>query len=145
MAFAVADLTAGYRKNATRVQRGIALLDAKRVLLHDEVEAKPGQRVVWNFHTAAKIEIAPDGASATLSHGSAHLKATLLSPPGAKFEPISANPPLPQAQQPDVTNLTIPMTTTDGTLDIAVLFSAPDDAAPPKVEPLASWIAAGKL
>jgi hypothetical protein len=145
LSFAVADLTAGYRKNATRVQRGIALLDARRVLLHDEIDAKPGQHLVWNFHTASKIEIAPDGASAILTHGSAHLKATLLSPAGAKFEPISANPPPPQAQQPDVTNLTIPVTTTDGTLDIAVLFGAADDAASPKVEPLASWIAAGKL
>lgn len=145
VSYAVADLTAGYAPKARRVQRGIALIEGKRVLLHDEVDAAPGQKLVWNFHTGAKVEIAADGASAVLSHGTTKLKATILQPAGAKFESISANPPPPQGQQPDVTNLTIPLTTTDAPLGIAVLFSAPNDGAAPKLDTLASWIAAGKL
>jgi hypothetical protein len=38
-AFAVADLTAGYARKATRVLRGVALLQRRNVLIQDEIEA----------------------------------------------------------------------------------------------------------
>ena len=141
---AVADLTAAYKGKATHALRGIALLDGKRVLVQDEIEPTATGPVVWNFHTPAKIEIAADGTSAILSQGTAKLKATIIEPAGAKFVTVSANPPPPQGQQPDVTNLTVSVAVETGSapVRIAVLFAAPDDATPVKLEPLAKWSAA---
>jgi len=142
--FAVADMTAAYKSKTTRAHRGIALLDRKQVLVQDELEATQPVEVVWNFLTKAKIEA--NGDRATLTRGRAKLEARILSPAGAKFEVISANPPPPQRQQPDVHNLTVRLPAKTTQTRIAVLLS-PAGAAEttPKLEPLETWIAAGKL
>ena len=142
--FAVADMTAAYKPKTTRAYRGIALLDRKRVLVQDELETAQPVEVVWNFLTKAKIEI--DGGRATLTQGRAKLEARILSPEGAKFEVISANPPPPQHQQPHVHNLTVRLPSKTTKTRIAVLLSPSGDAGTaPKLESLQSWIAAGKL
>ncbi len=142
--FAVADMTAAYKSKTTRAHRGIALLDRRQVLVQDELEAAQPVEVVWNFLTKAKIET--DGDHATLTLGRAKLEARILSPAGAKFEVISANPPPPQHQQPDVHNLTVRLPAKTTQTRIAVLLSPAGAAeATPKLEPLETWIAAGKL
>ncbi|MCX6910362.1 MAG: heparinase II/III family protein [Verrucomicrobia bacterium] len=142
--FAVADMTAAYKSKTTRAHRGIALLDRRQVLVQDELEAAQPVEVVWNFLTKAKIET--NGDRATLTKGRAKLEARILSPQGAKFEVISANPPPPQHQQPDVHNLTIRLPAKTTQTRIAVLLSPAGAAeAAPKLEPLQAWIAAGKL
>ena len=142
--FAVADMTAAYKSKTTRAHRGIALLDRKQVLVQDELEASQPVEIVWNFLTKAKIET--NGERATLTRGRAKLEARILSPQGAKFEIISANPPPPQHQQPDVHNLTVRLPAKTTQTRIAVLLSPAGAAeAAPKLEPLQAWIAAGKL
>lgn len=142
--FAVADMTAAYAPTITRAHRGIALLDRKQVLVQDELEASQPVEVVWNFLTKTKIEA--NGDRATLTRGQAKLEARILSPTGAKFEVISANPPPPQHQQPDVHNLTVRLSAKTTQTRIAVLLSPAGAAeAAPKLEPLETWIAAGKL
>src|SRR5207248_5037676 len=46
-AFAVADLTAAYA-DATRVRRGVELLDRHALLVSDEIELHEPAQIVWN-------------------------------------------------------------------------------------------------
>jgi hypothetical protein len=143
-AFAVADLTEGYASKVTSARRGIAVLARRQVLVQDELQLAQPAEAVWNFHTRAAIE--NHGDRATLTQGGVRLEARLLAPPGASFEVVSANPPPPQAQQPDVHNLIVRLPETTGRVRLAVLFGAADGDLPaPAVEPLARWVAAGKL
>jgi hypothetical protein len=121
----------------------VALIDRRKVVVQDEVEAASTPvDVVWNFHTRARIEL--DGARAHLMFGSARLDARIVSPEHARFEVVSANPPPPQAQQPDVTNLVARL---PGTREVrlAVEFSPSGSPATPGTEPLDRWIALGRL
>jgi hypothetical protein len=143
-AFAVAELSEAYKPKVTDARRGIALLDRRRVLVQDEVRAREPVEIVWNFHTRARVE--PKGATAILSQGRARLEARILSPAGARFDVISANPPPPQAQQPDVHNLIVRLPERVKQARIAVLFTiAGDSVSAPTLESLDSWVAAGKL
>lgn len=144
-ALAVTDLTDGYRRKAKQVLRGIELLERRRVLVQDEIQTEQPVRITWNFHTPAKIQL--EGTSAVLSQGEAKLHARILSPEGARFEVVSANPPKPQAQQPEVSNLVIRLIGRVGTTRIIVLLSpggGESEAAPP-VEMLEKWIEKGRL
>jgi heparinase II/III-like protein len=138
-AFTVADLTAGYVPRAREVRRGVALLDRSRALIEDEVQMNDRTEVVWNFHTRAEIKV--DGSHATLSLGGKQIEARILSPESAHFEVFPADPPPPQAQQPDVHNLKIRL---PGTTEarIAVVLEQPGESRHTAVEPLDAWIAA---
>jgi hypothetical protein len=146
-ALAVADLTRAYRANTRQVLRGIELLDRKRVVIEDEVESDKPLDIVWNFHTRAKIQL--DGDKATLTQETVRLEAKILAPANAKFEVISANPPPPQRQQPDIQNLVIRLAGKTTSARIIVLLTPISDGEKPletpKVEPLAEWIARGPL
>jgi hypothetical protein len=147
-ALAVADLTAGYAPRANRALRGIELLDRRRVVVQDEIDAAKPVEVVWNFHTRATIAI--EGEKATLTQGTATMIAQILSPAGAKFEVISANPPPPQKQQPDVHNLIVrlPGKVTSARIVVVLIPVAEGEKDAgmnaPKVESLSEWIARAK-
>src|SRR5262249_59391914 len=94
-AFAVADLTAAYAPRVRRALRGVALIDRRKVVVQDEVEAASTPvDLVWNFHTRARVAL--DGASAHLALGSSRLEARIRSPEHGRFEVVSASPPPPQ-------------------------------------------------
>ena len=140
----MADLTDGYAPKVSRARRGLAMLDRNRVLVQDEVQAPEPVEIVWNFHTRAKIEV--QESRATLTQGKAALEARILSPKGAAFEVISANPPAPQRQQPDVHNLVIRLAEKTKEARLAVLLTPAGSASSaPALEPLDAWISAGKL
>jgi hypothetical protein len=140
-AFAVADLSEAYKPKVEKARRGIALLERKQVLVQDEVQAAGPVEIVWNFHTRAQVQI--DGARATLALGGAKLEARILAPKDARFELISADAPLPQAQQASVHNLIIRLQRTKAA-QVAVLL-APVGAKPPVVQALDEWVAAAPL
>jgi hypothetical protein len=144
-AFAVTDLSDPYKVQVTHATRGVALLDRRQVLVQDEVRASRPVEIIWNFHTRAQIAL--EGDKATLRQGRARIQARILSPAGAHFEVISANPPLPQAQQPDVRNLIVRLPEKTNEVRIVVLFSpdAKNSIPVPTVEPLEKWIAAGRV
>jgi len=98
-AFAIADLTPAYAKQARSVRRGIALLDRQRLLLQDEVRADTPVDAWWFMHTPAEIDVSADGQTAILKQGDATLRAALLSPENAKFETRAAEP-LPSSPNP---------------------------------------------
>ena len=139
-AFAIADLSAGYKTAADRVLRGVALLDRKHVLVQDEIELSKSAEVVWAMHTQAKIDLA--GGVATLTLGDAHLQAKILSPAGAEFEVASAEMPPPQNPNKGVRNLLIRLPKAVGSTRIAVLLSPYRQTAlksEPNIQPLHSW------
>lgn len=93
-AFAVADLTPAYSEEATRLHRGIELLDRSRVLVQDEYQpAKTNLPLHWVMVTAAKIDLSADGHSATLTSHGRTLRVDLLEPAAATFRIGSAKPP----------------------------------------------------
>jgi hypothetical protein len=141
---AVADLNEAYRPKAEKVQRGIALLDGKQVCIEDEIEAKEPVDVAWHFHTDAKVEI--DGATATLSQPAqgklpaASMRAKILSPAGAHFEVIDANPAPPQKPAPKTKDLMIHLPEKVKEVRIVVVISPVGDEVPEKpVRPLNEW------
>ena len=99
-AFAIADLTAAYAKNARRVWRGIALLDRDEVLVQDEVQADRPVELWWFMHTPASVSIESDRRTASLRQVGAQLRAEILSPPGAQFQIMDAQP-LPTSPHPE--------------------------------------------
>lgn len=142
---AVADLTQAY-PSARKVLRGVELLDDNRVVIEDEIEAANPVEVVWNFHTRAEIHI--EKSTATLAQRGAKLELKVISPAGASFEVIPANPPPPQKQQPEVHNLTIRFPEKVTAARIVVVMTPTTGNQPPadpSVSPLSEWIAAGAI
>lgn len=139
-AFAVADLSAGYKDSAQRVLRGMALLDRKSVLVQDEITMKSPAPLAWSMHTQAKIDT--QGDIATLTLGSAHLQARVLEPAGAKFEAASAEMAPPQDQNKHVQKLLIHIPAKAGATRVAVLLTPYREKAPtlkPALKPLEHW------
>jgi len=111
--------------------------------VQDELQAPRPVDVVWNFHTSAKVDL--QGSRAVLSQGKVQIQARILSPEGARFEVISANPPPPQRQQPDVSNLVIRLPKRTTNIRVSVLIDSVDSDFKPTLEPLTKWIAVGQI
>ena len=62
--------------------RGIAMLDRRQILVQDELIGVSGNKVTWQVHTKARIEL--HGPLAALKLGGETLLAKILSPPGAR-------------------------------------------------------------
>jgi len=137
-AFAVADLTEAYAPRGCKVRRGVALLRRNEVLVEDEIESGDPIDLIWNFHTRANVEL--DGGRVILSLEGKQIEARILSPERVRFEVIPADPPPPQAQQPDVHNLVIRLPTAKQ-VNIAVALAPPGKFERSEIEPLDAWVA----
>lgn len=150
-ALAITDITAAYAKDATKVERGVKLLDHRRMMLmQDEVQAKAPSEYWWFMHTSTDVdEISPDGSTVILTKNGKRLWARILSPSQAKFSVMDATP-LPTSPNPAGQN------TTAGIRKLAIhiedvqnlrlsvlLVPLREGEAPPAslpvVEPLAQW------
>jgi hypothetical protein len=139
-AFAVADLSEGYKSSCTRVRRGIEMLNRNAVVVEDEVSANQPVKVQWNLHTTAGVQISDDGRSAVLTLGGKSIDLRILSPSDAKFSVIGASPPRPQNANKGVSNLivTLPQKVTE--TRIVVVLAAKDVADQVKDVPvLSEW------
>jgi hypothetical protein len=96
----VADLTPAYASAARSVQRGLALR-GRDVIVQDEINTQKPAEIWWFLHTGSDVKCS--GAKATLTKDGAQLTATILSPPGATFAVMPAEPlqnsPHPSRQQ----------------------------------------------
>ena len=137
--YAIANLSQTYKGKLASWSRGIELIDNKRALVQDEIVPAQPVDVVWNFHTFATVEIAPDGRSATLKAGGATLHAHILQPSGAKFSTANAEPAPPQAPNPGLTNLVILIRRQSSPATITVLFTQSGDEKNPPLMPLSTW------
>ena len=148
-AFAIADLTSAYAREARTVLRGLALLDRRQVLVQDELQADSAADVWWLLHTPAEVELADNGATALLTKATNHLWVRILSPANARFETRAAEPlpnspqPAKQAPNANVRKLTIHLKETQQVrLAVLMIPLARGDKAPtrlPELVPLARW------
>ncbi len=144
---AVADLTNAYAKDAQSVKRGIGLLDGNQVLVQDEITAKAPSKLFWFLHTPAKIEVAENGQSATLSIGDKKMLARLLAPANAKFSVLDAKPlptspnPTGQHENKGISRLTIELNdvTTTRLRVLLTPLSGPETPAAPEEKALSDW------
>lgn len=143
-AFALTDLTPAYAKTASSVVRGIALLDRKRVLVQDEIQAKLPAEVWWFLHTSAKINA--DGATAVLQRGDARVWVRILTPADARFQVMEAQP-LPSSPHPEkqgnnkrVRKLAIQLNRVSHARLAVLLVPLPKGEAPPKELPAVSGL-----
>ncbi len=108
--------------------------------------------VVWAIHTRAKVAVASDGKSVTLTSAGrtgtqlVFSKNTASTCPHARFDANSVNLPAPQYSTAGVTRVTATSATT-GCSELAVLLGASDftDSISPLVEPLDSWTKTGPI
>jgi hypothetical protein len=91
-AFAIADLTPAYARHAKKIERGLAILDRRQVLIQDEVSAKAPSELWWFMHTPAEGVIEDEGRTAILRQGNARLQARILAPEKAVFQMLPALP-----------------------------------------------------
>ncbi|MBQ0101592.1 MAG: heparinase II/III family protein [Firmicutes bacterium] len=155
--FAAADISPAYG-GGRKLLRGVKLLgETKTVLVRDEINVLPEDKVLWYAQTEAQVELAPDGKSAVLSLGGKRLWAGLLS--DGRFEVRSANPdenspvvePGPSegdgVVRPQIVNdcvkLTVVLTGKDNyTLDTVFVPLADGQTAPdtlPEVKEIGQW------
>ncbi len=148
--YAVTDMTDAYRpitgdtRAVTKAHRGVMLLNNEQVLIQDEVEASSPVEVIWNFHTAATIAI--QGTTATLTQGGKSMKVEILSPAGAAFQVVTADPGVasdPKYQQnrnSGIKNLTIQLPAKTTNTLIAVRVVPANRSIPaPVVDSLSTW------
>lgn len=145
--YAVADLSAAYQRAGAQVQRGVALLNSRQVLVQDEIDATRPSEVWWFLHTRAAVQVSPDGKTATLSQGGKRLQARVLAPEGAVFSvreaqplPASPNPP-GQDRNAGVRKLAVHLTGIQNSR-LAVLLSplqGEEAVTVPALSSLAEW------
>jgi hypothetical protein len=144
-AFAIADLTNAYTGRAAKVERGVALLDRRAIVVQDEIKADKAE-IWWFMHTQAEINLADGGRTALLSLGGKRLEARILSPGSVRFdvraaEPLSTSPnPSRQKQNDGVQKLAIRLRDA-GNVRLTVIFLPQgSEVAPfPVVRALSEW------
>ncbi|HXU77656.1 MAG TPA: heparinase II/III family protein, partial [Methylomirabilota bacterium] len=99
-AYAIADLSPAYRKDARKVWRGLSLVKRNVLLVQDEVEADKPADIWWFMHTPAAVEIQKGGRSAELQQMGTRLRVEILSPEGATLQLVEAKP-LPDSPHPE--------------------------------------------
>ena len=141
---AVMDLATAYSGQAEAAQRGIALLEGRRVLIQDEVVLPSDASTVrWGMVTAADVQI--DGTSALLRQEGRTLRAEILAPAGARFELVSTHPGDPQQEQNEGTVMLATSVQPNPNKDVrfAILLTPVEGGTgslpPPGIEPLSTW------
>ncbi len=141
-AFAILDLSSAYAPGASRVTRGVALIEGRRAaLIQDEFELAKPCELAWGLTTDASIQTAGD--TATLRLEGKRLMARILSPKNAAFTTESAEQEPPQARNEGVSRLMIRLPRQQGNVRVAVLLSPMweegKDVEKVAVEPLGEW------
>lgn len=138
---AVADLTSAYAGKALRAQRGVALRPGGGAWIQDEVELAAAGTIAWRMHTEAAIAVASDGRSASLTLGGKRVWAGVISPAGARFSAVAAQPdalsphPAGQSSNPGISVLQVRLTNVKQATIVVWLVPLRDGEAPPSVFP----------
>jgi hypothetical protein len=143
-AVAVADLTGVYPGAAQRILRGVAVLDRARVLVQDDLTGlKPGTALTSRLLTGARVSLAADARSATLTQNGRTLRVEILTPAAARFSVAPATPPMAaENRNAGITALTAGLTADASDLRLALLLTPVGDHWPatlpaPPLTPLA--------
>jgi hypothetical protein len=141
LAWAIADLTPAYARQARKVWRGLALVNRRQVLIEDEIETLQPAEVWWFLHTRAAVQLGADKKSAILTQNTRRWQARLVQPDNATFELRKAHPlplsphPLVQGDNPGVQKLAINLKQAKNIRLVVWLSPLPDSESPPSVPP----------
>lgn len=98
-AFAIMDMSKAYQTQVNSAVRGYALTaNRSKFVIQDEIDLIQPSVVWWNMHTRAVITVSADGKTAILSQSGKRMRASLVSPAGASFLSMKAEP-LPEMYQ----------------------------------------------
>ena len=88
----ILDMTDVYQKNAVDAKRGFAYLNRTQALIRDEFTLKDAGTAYWQMHTYAKVTVAEDGKTATLTQDGKVIELRLFDENGSdyKFETMGA-------------------------------------------------------
>jgi hypothetical protein len=144
--FGIADLSQAYRQNARKVWRGIALLDRQKLLIQDEIQASKSAEIWWFMHTPADIKRIDD-RSVMMHQLGIQVRADILSPDGATFEFMDAQPlpssphPERQAKNANIKKLAIHLKEVKETRIAILLTPVTNNQTLPsvKLSPLSEW------
>jgi hypothetical protein len=149
LAWAIADLTPAYARQASKVWRGLALVNRRQVLIEDEIETPQPAEIWWFLHTPAAVKLSADKKSAILTQNSRRWQARLVQPANATFEVGKARPlplsphPLCQGDNTGVQKLAVNLKQTKKVRLVVWLTPLPEGESacpsPPAVAPLADW------
>ena len=145
-AFAVADLTAAYPGAATRIQRGLAMLDRQRVLVQDDVRGlSAGMPLTWRMLTATQVAI-ESPRRAMLRQAGRTLRVEILAPTSATLTARDAKPATALENQNKgitVIEAALPAADTPRDVQIAILLTPVGEkwsiAEAPEITALESW------
>ncbi len=143
--YAVADLVGVYPGTCRRMLRGIAVLNASRALIQDDIEGlKAGMPLAWRMLTVAEAKL-EGPRTVMLSRKGRNLKCEVLSPAGVGFALAPARPPT-AAENPNrgVTEVRIDIPAGSDSVRIAVLLTPigdhwPAAQDPPRLTPVLRW------
>jgi hypothetical protein len=134
--FAVIDMSPAYAGQASSIKRGFKLVNRLSLLVQDEI-VNPTGRIRWTMMTAAFIK--NSGTQAELTISGARVSARILSPSGAKFTVLTADPNRPgQDHNTGVRRLVIDLNASASTR-ITVLLSPNSRLSTAAVTPLSEW------
>jgi len=140
---AAVDMTKAYSKPAKDVHRGAMVVRGAKpyVVLQDDLLMKNSGTITWKMHT--KAEIAPNGATATLTQGGKTLVASIVSPAGATFStgtpPEAANAQARDLVREKVNILQAILPDAKGPQSLCITFAL-DEAAAHTATPVATWV-----
>jgi len=142
-AFALIDLTTAYQKYASKVTRGVAMLEGRKaVLVQDEFQIEKPCELTWGMTTDANITIEKE-QTARLSLKGKELVARVLSPEGAELAIESAERQPPEKANKGVRRLIVRLPDAKGNVRMAVLLSPVwkdgGDVNSAPLKPLAEW------
>lgn len=99
------DLSRAYPDKVTKLERTVALVKRRVVVVQDKIRARRPVEALWGMVTDADVHLA--GRRAELRKPGWILAAEILSPPGARFDTVSTTPPPPQNQNKGTTKLVV--------------------------------------
>ncbi len=149
-AFAIADITDAYVRDAEKLHRGVYAAQGRKVfVVQDELKLKKPSEAYWQMHTEAQIEILPGGKQAVLTLEDDQVLVTLLTDNNAVFEvrkafPYEGTPYYPVSNNDEKTpKLVLHFTdTTEETVAVEFRHFAKGEPVPQahlQVQPLSMW------
>lgn len=92
-AYALSDMTAAYKKDATSVRRGIKLLkDKNEIILQDEIKSDKAMDIWWFMQTKQQIIVSDDKKSAIIKGNYRDMRVSLMKETDGEFSVMNAEP-----------------------------------------------------
>lgn len=144
MQCAVLDMSTAYQGQARSVQRGIALLADRQIMVQDDYAGvEPTNNLIWQVMTRATITLDDTARIATLKRNGKTLRVSIVSPETATFSVRDATPPTElEEQNKDYHRLTIdlPAPVSDGQLRVCFTPQSAGKNELPNLGSLKSWL-----